>query len=71
MAAGQNTSDLTATAVNLNAATIKDGAGNAANLRWRGDQPGRHPADRHHGADGARSLTEYAVERRLSMPARS
>ena len=30
--AGQNTPDLTATAVNLNAATVKDGAGNAANL---------------------------------------
>ena len=30
--AGQNTSDLTVTAVNLNAATITDGAGNAANL---------------------------------------
>ena len=30
--AGQNTPDLTVTAVNLNAATITDGAGNAANL---------------------------------------
>ena len=30
--AGQNTSDLTVTAVNANAATIADGAGNAANL---------------------------------------
>ena len=30
--AGQNTPDLTVTAVNLNAATIADGAGNAANL---------------------------------------
>jgi hypothetical protein len=30
--AGQNTSDLTATAVNLNSATITDGAGNAASL---------------------------------------
>ena len=34
--AGQNTSDLTATAVNLNAATITDGAGNAANLSLSG-----------------------------------
>ena len=32
VAAGQNTSDLTVTAVNANAATITDGAGNAANL---------------------------------------
>ena len=30
--AGQNTPDLTVTAVNLNSATITDGAGNAANL---------------------------------------
>ena len=30
--AGQNTSDLAVTAVNANAATITDGAGNAANL---------------------------------------
>ncbi len=34
--AGQNTSALTATAVNLNAATITDGAGNAANLSLSG-----------------------------------
>ena len=32
MAAGQNTADLAVTAVNLNTATVKDGAGNAANL---------------------------------------
>src|SRR5207244_4041356 len=30
--AGQNTADLTVTAINLGTATIKDGAGNAANL---------------------------------------
>ena len=36
VAAGQNTSDLTATAVNLNSATITDGAGNAANLSLAG-----------------------------------
>ena len=36
MAAGQNTAGLAATAVNLNAATIKDGAGNAANLSLTG-----------------------------------
>ena len=34
--AGQNTAGLTATAVNLNAATIADGAGNAANLSLSG-----------------------------------
>ncbi len=32
MAAGQNTADLAVTAVNLGTATVKDGAGNAANL---------------------------------------
>ena len=32
VAAGQNTSDLTVTAFNLNGATVRDGAGNAANL---------------------------------------
>ena len=36
VAAGQNTSDLTATTVNLNSATITDGAGNAANLSLSG-----------------------------------
>ena len=36
MAAGQNTADLAATAVNLNSATITDGAGNAANLSLTG-----------------------------------
>ena len=32
VAAGQNTPDLTVSAVNLNGATIKDGAGNSASL---------------------------------------
>src|SRR5437016_2505243 len=32
VAAGQNTSDLAVTGVSLNAATVKDGVGNAANL---------------------------------------
>src|SRR5262249_23985758 len=32
VAAGQNTSDLAVTAVNLNSATVHDGAGNAASL---------------------------------------
>ena len=36
VAAGQNTPDLTATALNLNSATITDGAGNAANLSLSG-----------------------------------
>ena len=36
VAAGQNTSALTAAAVNLNSATIKDGAGNAANISLSG-----------------------------------
>ena len=34
--AGQNTAALAATAVNLNSATITDGAGNAANLSLSG-----------------------------------
>ena len=34
--AGQNTAALAATAVNLNSATITDGAGNAANLSLTG-----------------------------------
>ena len=34
--AGQNTSALTATAVNLNSASVTDGAGNAANLSLSG-----------------------------------
>src|SRR6185312_5936526 len=34
--AGQNTAALAATAVNLNSATVKDGAGNAANLSLSG-----------------------------------
>ena len=36
VAAGQNTAALTATAVNLNGGTIKDGAGNAASLSLTG-----------------------------------
>ena len=47
--AGQNTAALTATAVNLNAATITDGAGNAANLSLCWPDPER-PADRYHRA---------------------
>ena len=33
---GQNTAGLSATAVNLNGATVKDGGGNAANLSLSG-----------------------------------
>ena len=55
--AGQNTPDLTVTAVNLNAATITDGAGNAANLSLSRPDPER-PADRHHDADDQRRLSE-------------
>ena len=36
VAAGQNTADLAVTAVNLNGATVTDGAGNAANLSLTG-----------------------------------
>ena len=46
VARGQNTvASLAATAVNLNGATITDGAGNAANLSLTGPDPER-PADR-------------------------
>ena len=44
---GQNTPDLMTTAVNLNSATITDGAGNAANLSLGERDPGQ-PRDRHH-----------------------
>ncbi len=43
--AGQNTPDLAVTAVNLNAATLTDGAGNIADLTGGADQPGRRLAD--------------------------
>ena len=50
--AGQNTAALTATAVNLNAATITDGAGNAANLSLSG-LLSDWPADRYDCTRGA------------------
>ena len=43
--AGQNTPDLMTTAVNLNGATIKDGAGNAANLSLSGIAQGSPQID--------------------------
>ncbi len=49
--AGQNTADLAVNAVNLNSATVTDGAGNAANLAGAVNHPVRHAADRHHDAD--------------------
>ena len=55
--AGQNTAALAATAVNLNAATITDGAGNAANLVAHRPDPER-PADRHHRRQRSSSLAE-------------
>ena len=45
------------TAVNLNGATITDGAGNAANLSLTGLTAER-PADRHHDADDHRRLPD-------------
>ena len=51
VAAGQNTSSLAATSVNLNAASITDAAGNAANLALIRPDPERS-ANRHHGAVG-------------------
>ena len=67
--AGQNTADLAATAVNLNAATITDGAGNAANLSLSGlTQTGT--ADRHHDARRISSIVGVAVRAATSTPAR-
>ena len=61
--AGQNTADLAATAVNLNAATITDGAGNAANLSLSGlTQTGT--ADRYHHADGSSVVASGAASQR-------
>ena len=52
VAAGQNTADLAVTAVNLRHRDRHEWRRHRRQSRWRGDQPGRHPADRHHGADG-------------------
>ena len=61
--AGQNTPDLTVTAVNLNAATITDGAGNAANLTGAVTNPaGTLQIDT--TTPTISSLVEVAVERR-------
>ena len=69
VAAGQNTADLAVTAVNLNAATVTDGAGNAANLSLTGlTQTGA--ADRHHGADGIVGWSDSHRRAATSTPAR-
>ena len=68
MAAGQNTAALAATAVNLNGATITDGAGNAANLSLTGlTQSGPQIDTTTPTISVDRGI---ARERRLSMPAR-
>ena len=73
VAAGQNTSKLAATAVNLNGATIKDGAGNVASLSLSGltqngptDQHDRADAnaresDRRRGIAGERQFSHWAA----------
>ena len=58
--AGQDTGDLAVTSFNLNGATVSDAAGNGADRRGSGDQPGRHPADRHDSPDGADNRQYYA-----------
>ena len=63
VAAGQNTSGLAATAINLNSATITDGAGNAANLAALRADPER-PADRHLHADRYIGCNGVAGQRR-------
>ena len=50
VAAGQNTPDLMETAVNLNGATIQDGAGNSRQSVARRPKSGQ-PTDRHHGTN--------------------
>ena len=50
--AGQDTGDLAVTSFNLNGATLQDAASNSCQSLRRGDQPGGHLADRHHGAGG-------------------
>ena len=52
MAAGQNTADLAVTAVNANGGDHHRWRRQCRQPDRRGDQPGRHPADRHHDADG-------------------
>ena len=65
--AGQNTATLKATAVNLNSATITDGAGNAARPVADRPDPDR-PAGRHHGADD--HCVRKAPRAATLMPAR-
>ena len=63
VAAGQNTADLAVTAVNLNTATVKDGAGNAANLTGAVTNPaGTLQIDT--TAPTVTAIAEIAVERR-------
>ena len=68
VAAGQNTSDLTATAVNLNSATITDGAGQCCQPVAERLDPDR-PADRHHDPDGV-VAGGIALDAATLMPAR-
>ena len=56
VAAGQNTADLAVTAVNLGTRDRQGRRRQCRQSHWCGDQPGRHAADRHHGADGDRRL---------------
>ena len=58
VAAGQNTPDLMVTAVNLNGATISDGAGNAANLSLTGLTQGSPQID-----TTAPTVSSVAVDR--------
>ena len=60
--AGQNTSDLMETAVNLNGATITDGAGNAANLSLAGLPQGSPQIDT--TAPTVMTVTAAPIERR-------
>ena len=62
VAAGQNTASLAATAVNLNSATITDGAGNAANLSLSGLTQSGPQIDT--TTPTIASLTEIAFHRR-------
>ncbi len=61
--AGQDIGDLAVTSFNLNGATSGCGGQQRQSLR-RGDQPGRHAADRHHGPGGADNHKHCSGRRR-------
>ena len=67
VAAGQNTAALTATAVNLNSATITDGAGNAANLSLSGLTQSGPQIDTTHPCAGLPHITQPSLSGTLTQ----